>query len=122
MAKRLAVFLWLAAQAVPAQTVQPISKSMVECHVISTMMLDTRRAQSSPVMQVKLQQMADAFIKASVVEARAEGRTSETYVADTILEVTPRWQAQFGSLLKLPDTLDWVDYCRALGLDRGIIE
>jgi hypothetical protein len=35
--------------------------------------------------------------------------------------LTPRWQNRIDRFLSVKSNLDWIDYCRRLGIDQGIV-
>ena len=105
-----------------AQTVQPISVSMTECHVLLGLVAENASGRRTPDEVADMQRWSDAFGLAAVDQAKAEGRSDPTdHVLRTRDEVEPKWERQVRNPLKLSDTLDWTGYCRALGRDRGVL-
>jgi|GEM_PF-3535443 len=109
--------------ALPVQAAQPISRSMAECHVILHMTADIGERKGKPEAVAEMRATADRFAVAAVDHATREGQgEAEAHISAIVEEVTPKWDARWANLAEMQDTLDCIDYCRALGRDRGIAE
>lgn len=110
------------AGAAHAQNRQPISKSLTECSVIFTELaeLGTRRNKDQTTIDAAL-----ASAALFVVEARSQATQENVpdpykYVQSEQTRLLEKWDGRFGRPLLLNENKDWIDYCRALGKDRGL--
>ncbi len=66
--------------------------------------------------------MAVRFAEAARHEADAERQGgSEPHLSAIFSEMEQKWDGRFSNPMKLSENKDWIDYCRALGRDRGIL-
>jgi hypothetical protein len=42
-------------------------------------------------------------------------------VASIMTYLTPRWENRIDRFMSIKSNLDWIDYCRRLGIDQGIV-
>ncbi len=105
------------------QNVQPISTSLAECAVIYTEIAGLRPARRrSPEKQELMYAGADLFAEEAVRQASAEGIADpEAHVRDLRADLATKWSGRMSSLLKLRENVDWIEYCAALGEDRGLL-
>lgn len=106
-----------------AQQQQPISYSMVECAVIYSVISRSAKARGRDEDTIKrFGQMSANFMEAAAAQAAAEGvEDINAHITDIYKEVSPEWDSKLGSILQLPDTLEWIQYCGALAHSRGIV-
>ena len=65
---------------------------------------------------------AEAFRAAAVKEAQREGVAEPEVHVTTWLEThRGKWDGRLQKLTLLTENKDWIDYCRALGRDRGVL-
>ena len=124
---RLALLSWCLAAPCWAQNVQPISHSLTDCAVLLSEFADRldrrpfRRADKTSPDEIRA--WSDDFLEEAVHQAEREGLPDgEAHVIALMDEVTPRWRKDVNRLVPTRETLDWFSYCRALGLDRRIID
>ena len=83
-------------------------------------MAEARGRDRSSVDQADM--AAGRFYEAAIDHARAEGvGDPEAHVALLCRPLNEKWQGRFSSVWKFRDNRDWLDYCAALGRDRGIL-
>lgn len=106
-----------------ARAQQPVSVSMVECAVIYDVVARSAEARGRPDEMVEqFSALSENFMNAAAEQAAAEGVADvEDHITDTYKEVSPEWEGKIGSILQLPDTLEWIRYCGALAHDRGLV-
>lgn len=120
-------YAWLslsAASVAEAQNRQPISTSLVECAAIFGELAtvgELRGRDASDVSQAR--DAAARFSEAALVQARNEGqRDPKAHLTPIHVEKERNWDGRFANPLKLSDNKDWIDYCRSLGRDRGLLK
>lgn len=115
--------LGLATVPVQAQNVQPISTSLAECAVIHHEIAGLRSARRRGAeKEALLREGVRLFREEAVRQAAAEGVADpEAHVAALEPDLAAKWSGRMSSLLKLRENYDWIEYCRALGEDRGIV-
>jgi hypothetical protein len=65
---------------------------------------------------------AEAYLAHAVAAAGEAGQADpEADVASIMTYLTPRWENRIDRFLSVKSNLDWIDYCRRLGIDRGIV-
>ncbi|TMV10245.1 hypothetical protein FGK63_04055 [Ruegeria sediminis] len=110
------------AGAAQAQNRQPISTSLTECSVIFTELADlgARRGKDEDTVNAALVS-ASLFLVEAREQAGREG-TSEPYghIQSEQDRLAEKWEGRFSSLILLNENKDWIDYCRALGKNRGL--
>ncbi|MEO1274329.1 MAG: hypothetical protein AAFV96_02710 [Pseudomonadota bacterium] len=107
--------------AAPLQASQPISTSLMECGAIFDELADiaARRGRSAADIE-KADKAAWAFREAALIEAEREGRAAEAL--DPVgVAMAKKWDGRFTDVLRLGENKDWIDYCNALGKDRGVL-
>ncbi|WP_137703128.1 hypothetical protein [Marimonas lutisalis] len=113
------------ANAGTAQNRQPISTSLTECAVIYEEIATEgarRGAMSRPEIP-ELQENAQRFRVEALAQARREGRRDpKSHLEEETTRLTSKWDGRFANLLEIRNNADWLDYCRALGRSRGIVD
>ena len=67
-------------------------------------------------------QASEAYLARAVVVAGEAGQPDpEADVASIMTYLTPRWENRIDRFLSVKSNLDWIDYCRRLGIDQGIV-
>lgn len=62
------------------------------------------------------------FLARAIVVAGEMGQaTPEADVASIMDYLRPRWENRIERLFSVKSNLDWIDYCRRLGLEQGVI-
>jgi hypothetical protein len=62
------------------------------------------------------------FLARAIVVAGEMGQANpEEDVASIMGYLTPRWENRIERLFSVKSNLDWIDYCRRLGLEQGVI-
>ncbi|WP_281972563.1 hypothetical protein [Ruegeria faecimaris] len=110
------------AGAADAQNRQPLSTSLTECSVIFTEQAELRARRN------KDQTTTDAVLASAalfVVEARDQAamegiKNPYKHIQSAQVRLSETWHVRFGNLALLNENKDWIDYCRALGKDRGL--
>ncbi len=118
----LAALVLSNAGAAQAQNRQPISTSLAECSVIFTELaeLGSRRGKDDDTVNAALVS-ASLFVVEAREQADLEGHTDPyRHIHSEQDRLTEKWDGRFSSLLRLSENKDWIDYCRALGENRGI--
>lgn len=65
---------------------------------------------------------AGRFRDRAVAVAGEAGQTNpEADVASIMVYLEPRWENRIERLLSVRSNLDWIDYCRRLGREEGVI-
>jgi hypothetical protein len=65
---------------------------------------------------------ADLFLGRAVAAAGEAGQADpEADVASIMAYLVPRWENRVESILSLKSNLDWIDYCRRLGTEHGLL-
>ncbi|MEM7242358.1 MAG: hypothetical protein AAF429_09250 [Pseudomonadota bacterium] len=102
---------------------QPFSKSLAECATLYELFAVTPQAEArGEEFQFHLITVIDSYWAKADDWASREGVPNRKAYFDAIkAESYPRWDAQLGNPLKLQDTKDWIDYCRAFGKDQRLV-
>jgi len=106
-----------------AQGRQPISTSLVECAAIYAELatLAERRGRDETDIG-HATDMSVRFAEAALRQAGGEGRSDpQAHLSTIFSEMERKWNGRFSNPMKLSENKDWIDYCRALGRDRGIL-
>ncbi len=120
---RLAILLCLLAGMAQAQNRQPISISLLECHVIYEEIGNLSAARNRGTDRDLVQGAARAFLEAAHVQASDEGHTdTRAWAGEHYPGLHEKWDGRFSELLTFAENKDWIDYCKALGRSRGVIE
>ena len=107
--------------AASAHARQPISVSLAECSSIYGEMTTFTSAGSTPERRAEAAKISAAFRVEAVAEAKREKVADpQAHVADWLARHETKWAAQMRDPARLSDTKDWIDYCRALGRNRGV--
>ncbi|MEL7465926.1 MAG: hypothetical protein AAFN79_17780 [Pseudomonadota bacterium] len=120
---RLSAFAFLGAAvlAAPTDARQPISVSLAECSAIYGEMSGFTSAGSTPERKAKAAALSVAFRDEAVAEAtREKVADPQAHVGDWLARHEAKWSAQIRDVTRLSETKDWIDYCKALGRDRGV--
>jgi hypothetical protein len=65
---------------------------------------------------------AEAYLARAVTAAGEAGQADpEADVASIMTYLTPRWENRIGRILSVKSNLNWIDYCRRLGIAQGIV-
>ncbi len=122
-----AMITLLAALALPGESAgqnrQPISTSLAECSAIygAAAEIGARRGRETAEVRRALA-ASDRFLDAAVVEARQEGIAAPAdHVARLCGEMSGKWSGRLSSASHFLENRDWLDYCDALGRDRGVL-
>jgi hypothetical protein len=107
-----------------AQQRQPISTSLVECAAIYGEVADIGERRGKDAGEVaSARNAAVRFSEAALVQAEAEGHgTPEIHLSPIYAQMESKWDGRFANPLRLSENTDWIDYCRALGRDKGVLE
>ena len=106
-----------------AESVQPISVSLVECGAIFDEVADLGDRKGRKASDVdKLRRTASLFRDEAAAQAQAEGiADTGGHVITHSTAMADKWQGRFGSVMLFAENKDWIDYCEALGTDRGLL-
>jgi hypothetical protein len=118
----LAACLVLAAG--PALTQEPPRWAyLAECSaVFRSVALSRGYANVTEAQLAAATEAAKRFRARSVEVAREAGQADpEADVASIMVYLEPRWENRIGRLMSVKSNLDWIDYCRRLGLEEGVI-
>ena len=109
--------------AVSAQGRQPISTSMVECAAIYGELARIAERRGRDRADIRhATDMSVRFAEAALRQAASEGKSgAQDHLSTVFSETEQKWSGRFSNPMKLSDNKDWIDYCRALGRDRGIL-
>ena len=67
-------------------------------------------------------QASEAYLARAVAVAGEMGQVEpEADVASIMIYLTPRWENRIDRFLSVKSNLDWIDYCRRLGIDQRIV-
>ncbi len=82
--------------------------------------LATRRGKDSQDVNAALVS-ASLFTVEARTQAEREGENDPyAHIHEEQIRLSEKWEGRFGSLVLLRKNKDWIDYCRALGKDRGL--
>ncbi len=110
------------AGAAQAQNRQSISTSLTECSVIFSELAEigAKREKDEKTVNAALVS-ASLFLVKAREQARFEGDlTPYSTIQSEQERLTTKWDGRFSSLWLLNENKDWIEYCRALGRDRGL--
>jgi hypothetical protein len=113
----------LMTMATPGHARQAISVSLVECGAIFDELAQVAHRRGRDLADVwQAEDTAERFRAFAITEARREGvRDVQAHINDTIPVMAQKWTGRFASILLLTENKDWIDYCGALGKDRGVL-
>ncbi|MEM6932461.1 MAG: hypothetical protein AAF526_02635 [Pseudomonadota bacterium] len=106
-----------------AEARQPISVSLAECAVIyEELGRSETRKRGVTERSRKAENATEVFLTAAEEQAEAEGRADPAgFVSGWVPKHRAKWDDAFGSVLKFSENMEWVEYCGALGKDRGLL-
>ncbi|MSU88184.1 hypothetical protein GE300_00965 [Rhodobacteraceae bacterium 2CG4] len=112
------------APAAAAQNRQPISTSMVECAAIYGEMAGVAERRRRDAADIRLiRDGAARFAEAAADQARAEGHAdAQAHLSPVYAGMARKWDGRLANPLHLFENRNWINYCRALGRDRGILD
>lgn len=124
--ERASVLMALTLALVPlgdrAEARQAISVSLTECSAIFGEMTGFTSAGSTPERREKAARMSAAMHSAALREARREGIADpDAHVAHWFARLQDKWDGRFQDITLIGENKDWIDYCRSLGKDRGVL-
>ena len=106
-----------------AQNVQPISVSMIECGAVYDEVAEAgaRRGRSEDQIET-VSRTASVFREAAIAQAGAEGVADpQAHLLAHAERLRKKWQGRSSRITLVRENRDWIDYCRALGKDRGLL-
>lgn len=107
--------------AAPAAARQAISVSLAECAVIYEEMSYFSGPSATEERRRLTANLSWRFAETSVDEAAREGVVDPaTHTARWMERHRGEWRGRLHDLSQFEENRDWLDYCRALGRDRGI--
>lgn len=102
----------------PVHARQAFSVSLTECAVIYDEFRQSPKAlrSQSPEKLERIATVAKAYQARAFRQAAKEAHSDPAqHIARTRARLEKKWRKQVRNPLKLRDTLDWIDYCRAFG-------
>ncbi|MBV6633982.1 MAG: hypothetical protein KI792_13230 [Alphaproteobacteria bacterium] len=115
---RVSLVLGLLVVAIPpANAQQALSKSLVQCHVVTDVVVKAATPEQQNLDMVKFfADASKAFEEAAFKQAHREGLADVSdYVAKVKTEAQAYWQPKLHDPSASAEYGEWVEYCTALG-------
>lgn len=110
--------------ATPAAAVEPpLWADLAECSAVfaAAAQSDGYAGASGDAVAV-VTRASQAYLARAIVVAGEMGQAKpEADVASIMDYLTPRWENRIDRFLSVRSNLDWIDHCRRLGVDQGIV-
>ena len=124
-----ALVLFLSLSSFQAQASQPISVSLAECSTIFEVMSISAAEKGKPDKQIqRMRKGAEAFKNDAYKRASTEGRSdAKSFIDNKLIELNQKWterwltSSDMKALSQMDETMEWVQYCAALGKERKIL-
>jgi hypothetical protein len=126
VAQRLGpIGLGLCATTAFAQDPQPpVWPYLAECSAVFRAVSQASDGYAAPDPQIfdAAATVADRFLtRATEAAAEAGEADPQADVESVMVYLIPRWEGRIDRLFSVPTNLEWIDYCRQLGLVEGVL-
>lgn len=115
--------LLTAGGAVAEDAAAPLWANLAECSAVFAAAAQADGySGADPDLIAQAATVSDRFHAKSVQAAAEAGQSDpEADVASIMVYLLPRWENRIERLFSVTSNLAWIDYCRRLGLDQGVL-
>ncbi|GEM_PF-2266276 len=101
----------------------PVWAYLAECSAVFAAAVHSQGYSGASAEEIALVQTAsEQFLTRAIAVAGEMGQPNPKADIDSVmLYLIPRWENRIDRLFSVKSNLDWIAYCRRLGLDQGVI-